>query len=301
MIKSLIYKLHKYSETPRHMNENTNPKYCVVINGGDTSSSSSSSSHPPPPQPTSITTIIPRNENSQRVFSKRFRVFIFREFLLRTYSVLLNGVSGGQGKKPPTVLDVAGGAGTLSWILYNVDNINSIIVDPKTPNHRRLVKSVEFLLDHPEECAVRSTEGVPTHQPLAKLIPSLVHTNCSSSSDGNGNERNKMMIFQPTSPSYMRIRVDSTLVDILRKVITDAAAQTSSITSEDDDGADNDSNNLLLWDEYWKKASIVVMKSNVVYKTSSNESSVNDNCQILHSRHALEVFQSLDLLVGFHP
>lgn len=211
--------------------------------------------------------------------------------------MLLNGVSGGQSKKPPTVLDVAGGAGTLSWILYNVNNINSIIVDPKTPNHRRLVKSVEFLLDHPEECAVRSTEGVPTHQPLAKLIPSLVRTNCGNS-DGNSSERNKMMIFQPTSPSYMRIRVNSTLVDILRKVITDAA-QTSSITSEDD-GADNDSNNLLLWDEYWKKASIVVMKSNVVYKTS-NESSVNDNCQILDSRHALEVFQSLDLLFGFHP
>lgn len=264
-----------------------NPKYCVVINNGDTSSSTSSST-PPPPPPT-MTTIIPRNENSQRVFSKRFRVFIFREFLLRTYS-LLDG-TGEQSKKTPTVFDVAGGSGTLSWILYNVDNIHSIIVDPTTPNHRRLVKSVEFLLDHPEECAMRSIEGVPTHQPLAKLIPSLVRNNCGRSSSKS--ECNKIS-FQPTSPSYMRIRVNSTLVNILRKVITDDPNK-SSVISEDEA---IDSNNLLLWDEYWKKASIV-MKS-YVNKTSS-ESFDNDNCQILHSRRALEVFQSLDLLVGFHP
>ena len=220
--------------------------------------------------------------------------------------MLLNGVSsGGQSKKPPTVLDVAGGAGTLSWILCNVNNINSIIVDPKTPNHRRLVKSVEFLLDHPEECALRSTEGVPTHQPLAKLIPSLVRTSCGSSDGNSSSERNKMMIFQPTSPSYMRIRVNSTLVDILRKVITDdAAQQTSSIKSEDDDGADNDYDNLLLWDEYWKKASIVIESNynwNMTNNAVSSSSDTDNNCQILDSRHALEVFQSLDLLVGFHP
>ena len=210
--------------------------------------------------------------------------------------------AAGRSEEPPTVLDVAGGAGALSWILRNVNDINSIIVDPRTPDHRRLVKSAEFLLDHPEECALRGTEGVPTHQPLAKLIPSLVRANRGGSSDGDGGgERDEMTIFRPTSPSYMRIRVDSTLVDILRKVIADDAQQTSSITSED--GADNDSDdNLLLWDEYWKKASMVVMKSNVVYdKTSNGSSSVNDNCQILHPRDALEVFRSLDILVGFHP
>ena len=89
----VLNKLHNYSRA--HDGMNTNPKYCVVINGGD-ASSSSSSSHPPPPQPTSIATIIPRNENSRRAFSKRFRVYIFRDFLLRTYPALLDGVGGGS-------------------------------------------------------------------------------------------------------------------------------------------------------------------------------------------------------------
>jgi hypothetical protein len=195
---------------------------------------------------------------------------------------------------------VAGGAGTLSWILTNVDNINSIIVDPKLPNHRRLVKSVEFLLDHPEECAVRAIEDVPTHQPLAKLIPSLVRNCVGSSIDGNSSDERNKIKFQPTSPSYMRIRVNSTLVNILRKVIINEhiinEQPTSSMTFED--GGANDTNNLLLWDEYWKKSSIVVNMTNTTVSSSDTDT---DNCQILDSRHALEVFQSLDLLVGFHP
>jgi hypothetical protein len=276
------------------MTDAPHQKYCVVINNDDTPSSSSSS-HPPPPHPSVIATIIPRNENSQRVFSKRFRVFIFREFLLRTYSTTLslNGVGGGQSKKTtPTILDVAGGAGTLSWILTNVDKLNSIIVDPKIPNHRRLVKSVGFLLDHPEECAARSIEDVPTHQPLAKLIPSLVRNCVGSSSDGNSSDERNKIKFQPTSPSYMRIRVNSALVNVLHKVIINDPM--SSMILED--GAAHDTNNLLLWDEYWKKASIVVNMTNTTASSSDT-----DHCQILDSRHALEVFQSLDLLVGFHP
>jgi hypothetical protein len=216
--------------------------------------------------------------------------------------LLDDGIGGGQSKKTtPTVLDVAGGAGTLSWILTNVDKLNSIIVDPKLPNHHRLVKSVEFLLDHPEECAVRAIEDVPTHQPLAKLIPSLVR-NCGSSIDGNSSDERNKIKFQPTSPSYMRIRVNLTLVNILRKVIINDP--TSSMTTED--GGDNDTDNLLLWDEYWKKSSIV-MESNNNWNMINTTVSVSDtdtdtdNCQILDSRHALEVFQSLDLLVGFHP
>ena len=74
-----------------------------------------------------------------------------------------------------------------------------------------------------------------------------------------------------------------------------------------EDGGANDTDHLLLWDEYWKKASIVVMESNNNWNmtnttvSSSSDTDTDNYCQILDSRHALEVFQSLDLLVGFHP
>jgi hypothetical protein len=124
---------------------------CILIEGDGKTA--------PPPRGA----MIPFNENSTRAMSKKIRVYVLRDFLFRNYSSTLTMAMG------PTVLDVAGGKGDLSWILRNIDGVNSIVADPRTPNHRRLLKSVEFLLNHPEEAVIRSVEGLPTHQPLAKL------------------------------------------------------------------------------------------------------------------------------------
>ncbi|KAL3815289.1 hypothetical protein ACHAXA_006791 [Cyclostephanos tholiformis] len=243
---------------------------CIVIDREKTSL-------PPPPPPSTVGATIPHNENSTRAYAKRFRVFAFREFLLRTYfrpSSLSS--SGGGNDGAAVVLDVAGGNGHLSWILRNADGINSIVVDPVRPKHDRLIKSMNFLIDHPDEAALRSVEGLPTHQPLARLMPSLIE-NCERRDD-----RGRPIM---TSPSYMRIRVDSKLVAMLRKVIVDGPS------SGGDDA-------LRSWDAYWYNESV---NSANVPEEDGKSFALSDDSQICDSRRALEVFRSVDLIVGFHP
>jgi hypothetical protein len=130
----------------------------------------------------------PRN----RAFSRKNRVFVFRQFLLDTY--------GGYGLLSPgaVVLDVAGGKGDLSWILLNADDLVSIVVDPRvTKNH--LLRSVEYLRSHPEEIQERAIPDRPTHQPLAALMTTLQHKD----------------LFQPR---HFRILVDADLVQAMRLV-----------------------------------------------------------------------------------
>lgn len=80
----------------------------------------------------------------------------------------------------PIVLDVAGGKGDLSWLLENVDGLESIVMDPwkADPNtmsrNERMVKSIEYLRTHPEEAKTRSVPCLPTFQPLAGLLPRLL-------------------------------------------------------------------------------------------------------------------------------
>mmetsp|Transcript_24793 Transcript_24793/g.44567 ORF Transcript_24793/g.44567 Transcript_24793/m.44567 type:complete len:336 (-) Transcript_24793:357-1364(-) len=220
---------------------------------------------------------IPFNENSIRASSKKHRVYALRDFLFRNYPSTLTSSC--------TVLDVAGGRGDLSWILRNVDGINSIIADPRIPNHRRLVKSVNFLINHPEEAEIRSVEGIPTHQPLAKLLPRLLanHGITTKSEISTGISGNDCLNI--TSPNFMRIHVDNTLIYALRKA------------------ADDD---LRVWDKYWEEEQRRI-ESNQIYhggtppKTAAGQMDNTENSHITNSRIALEIFQSLDLIVGFHP
>ena len=110
---------------------------CTIIEKGK-------ESVPPPPSQSNHT--IPFNENSTRAHSKKHRVYVFRDFLLDNFQSIMSG-----GDTDTLILDVAGGRGDLSWILYNIDGIDSIIADPRIPTHRSLVKSVNFLLNHPGE------------------------------------------------------------------------------------------------------------------------------------------------------
>eukprot|EP00584_Thalassiosira_punctigera_P009937 CAMPEP_0172536496 /NCGR_PEP_ID=MMETSP1067-20121228/8251_1 /TAXON_ID=265564 ORGANISM="Thalassiosira punctigera, Strain Tpunct2005C2" /NCGR_SAMPLE_ID=MMETSP1067 /ASSEMBLY_ACC=CAM_ASM_000444 /LENGTH=272 /DNA_ID=CAMNT_0013321583 /DNA_START=34 /DNA_END=852 /DNA_ORIENTATION=- len=216
------------------------------------------------------------NENSTRAHSKKHRVYVLRDFLLRNYPSL---------KPSCTVLDVAGGKGDLSWILRNVDDINSIIADPRLPNHRRLVKSVNFLLHHPEEAEIRSVEGLPTHQPLAKLLPRLLvnHETTSNTELSNKTCGDKLLSFP--SPKFMRIHVNNALIEGLRKI------------------ADDD---FRVWDGYWEDERREIESNKTYYggtvpKTATGQVDSAEDGHITNSRVALETFQSLDLIVGFHP
>lgn len=243
------------------------PKQCVFI---DQAGTGGASSIPPPP-------VIPSNTNSTRANSRRNRVFVYRDFLLSTFPQFLTASCS------KNVLDVAGGRGDLSWLLHNIDGINSIIADPRLPNHKSLIKSTMFLLDHPEEAAVRAVEGLPTHQPLATLLPRLMDR-C----DG-----------RLSSPLHLRMHVDNNLVETLRKVCNN----TQSKEEEED--------KIMIWNEYWQKEK-QREPNKTVYggtapqtKTQNNNqhgvSSSNRPQQIADARAALGIFKSLDYISGFHP
>ena len=103
------------------------------------------------------------SSKSTRAFSRRNRVYTFREFIKQQYPSL-EGI---------TVLDMAGGKGHLSWLLANLDGADAIVADPRVTDHRHLVKSIAWLRAHPTEAARRAVKGLPTHQPLAALLDKL--------------------------------------------------------------------------------------------------------------------------------
>ena len=131
---------------------------------------------------------------SIRAASRKNRVYILREFLVENYG-------GHLQEKGTIVLDVAGGKGDLSWLLLNVDGLNSVVADPRITKHNHLVKSIRFLRENPDEAKIRSIPGRPTYQPLAALIPKL---------DGKLN-------FQ--TPKHLRLLVDSYLVQAVKAVL----------------------------------------------------------------------------------
>ncbi len=250
-------------------NGNDYPR-CIVIEGDGKTTA----------LPSEIMTI-PCNDNSTRAMSKKIRVYFLRDFLLRNYSSSL--VVGSS------ILDVAGGKGDLSWILRNVDGINSIIADPRTPNHQRLQKSVDFLFDHPEEAMIRSVEGLPTHQPLAKLLlPCILDAKGQSETEhAVGKTRSKTNGYG-SSPNFMRIHVNNALVEMIRCMIN------------------NPLENLKSWDEFWETEKCEIESNKVHYGgTAPKPSLANDGVglgnQVTDARLALDAFHSLHMIVGFHP
>ena len=262
----------------------------------------------PPPLTSFPNSIVPihSNENSIRAYSRRNRVYVLRDFLFRTFlssastnayfpsATIKDVATRFHNRTPFTLLDVAGGRGDLSWILRNVDGIDSIIADPRIPDHRRLVKSVKFLLDHPEEAAFRSVEGLPTYQPLAKLLPRLID-NCgkSAASDGCSSRANQHSSVTLAFPRHLLLHVDDTLVATLRNVLSSCDRP----ESKDD---------LISWDDYWNVERCRIESNKSIYggtapKAGSRKADNTETNQIIDSRLALEAFQSINLIVGFHP
>jgi hypothetical protein len=149
------------------------------------------------------------SQSSTRASSRKHRVFVLREFLWDAYGGILSST-----RADGVILDVAGGKGDLSWLLRNVDDLASVVVDPRLPNNH-LVKSVEYLRAHPEEAHQRALPGLPTYQPLAKLIPKLKEKDTFA------------------KPRHLRILVNQELVDAVRGARRGLEQQ---------------------WDDFWAKA-----------------------------------------------
>ena len=131
---------------------------------------------------------------------------------------------------------------------------------------------MQFLLNYPEECKLRAEVNRPTHQPLARLLMQLQQ----SADDAKIH-----------APSYMRIYVDETLVDMLRSVISG--------------GEDH----LERWDKYWNGRRDSIEANRVHYggtapRDASSRSESRES-QIRDSRRALEALLGLDFVCGFHP
>ena len=93
--------------------------------------------------------------------ARRYRVFILRDFLLKTYGV--------EYLKEGPILDVAGGKGDNSWVLANVDGIDSVVADPRVMDATKWVKAANWLCDNPEVAAERASPQSVNYEPLAAL------------------------------------------------------------------------------------------------------------------------------------
>jgi hypothetical protein len=167
-------------------------------------------SSPPSQQPEPTTTLEPVNTipsiASVRAASRKTRVYVFREFVKKSYNLEPGSV----------VLDIAGGKGDLSWLLRNVDSVNSIVVDPRVTKAHHILRSIQYLREHPDQAKERAIPGLPTYHPLAELLPQL---------EG-------MTEFQ--KPRHFRLFVDTELVQAVK-------AYKENLDEEK-------------WSVYWKKA-----------------------------------------------
>lgn len=227
-----------------------------------------------------------QRDRSLRAYSKKHRVYVFREFLIETYGDYLRQEASASSSQP-VVLDVAGGKGDLSWLLHNVDDWKAVVVDPRRTVDR-IVRSVQFLRERPDECATRAVRHKHTYQPIAALMPQL---------QAKG--------YNMKSPTHLRLFVDRELVETLRSVLVllkkTQQNKNDEITIDVDD---KQSNHRALWRNYWEKA----MRRSEKYVTPTGKNDVvsleehsSTNNTINDAAEALKVILQTRLVLGFHP
>lgn len=59
-------------------------------------------------------------------------------------------------------MDVSGGKGDLSWLLVNVEQLDSIVTDPRLTKHNSQLRSIKYLRENPKEALIRSIPNRPT-------------------------------------------------------------------------------------------------------------------------------------------
>jgi len=202
--------------------------------------------------------------SSIRAASRKTRVYIFHEFVKKLYPNIPSG---------SVILDIAGGKGDLSWLLKNIDDWNSIVIDPrKTITSDHILRSIQYLKDHPQEAKQRSMIGLPTYQPLAKLLPQL---------EGKTTFH---------SPKHLRIFVNNEFVQAIQSY--------------------QQNSNEIEWNKYWNKAILHAKKGDdetqVPSSTSTSTTFNKDDESVMmisvqESNEILQLLLSTKLILGFHP
>mmetsp|Transcript_6810 Transcript_6810/g.9916 ORF Transcript_6810/g.9916 Transcript_6810/m.9916 type:complete len:356 (+) Transcript_6810:37-1104(+) len=238
-----------------------------------------------------------RQTCSSRAYSRRNSVFLFREFILSTYGEYLFSNKNGDNYcsatdvDQPIVLDMAGGKGNLSWLLENVDCIQSVIFDPRLSSHIHLEKSVHYLLQHPTEASQRSIPDQPTHQPLATLL--LQHSNVTTK----------------RRPKQVRIHVTDHLVQALHKEVATKKQQflrgDCSIERRDSSWSEYIYDALAFADATEKSNNMTLPKNNLecvdkMATVSLNSDAGAGEC-ISDPQVIFDIFNRAKLIVGFHP
>ena len=210
--------------------------------------------------------------SSTRASSRKARVYVFREWILEKYSSIL--------KPGDVILDCAGGKGDLSFLLANADGYRSVVLDPRITKNRHIVKSIQYLREHPEEAEKRAVQGLSTYQPLAALLPKF-----------EGRELSDMQ-----APQHMRILVDKDLVEAVRRYKKDG------IGSDERDK---------YWEKYWdqaqargKEATPLGYKEEEVEEGAccpTDPKKIKCDGPITMARDAIETILRAKLVVGFHP
>lgn len=207
-----------------------------------------------------------KQSSSSRGYSRKNRVYKFHSFLLETYSDLLSG--SGSSKDRTVVLDVAGGKGTLSWLLQNCDNVDSIVVDPRISKYESLMRSVEYLNAHPEVLDERSDEirRPEKYQPLAFL-----------KSEG------RLPVSEGfVTPPHLRLLVDKALV-----VAVENYLQTRDYKE---------------WQKYFTGALSNAKEANTLgHREIETRDSKYSSSPTTDAYQALRMILSTKLVVGFHP
>jgi hypothetical protein len=202
---------------------------------------------------------------SIRAASRKNRVYVFRDFLLQKYDLHEGDV----------VLDVAGGKGDLSWLLRNVDGIDSVVVDPRIVKNYHIVKSIRYLREHPEAVQERSVPNRPTYQPLAALLPKLDGTHVDAFD----------------SPRHLRMLVNEDLVTAIRCYLKNQQKDPNNFTK-----------NRSAWETYWETAIEKAKEAQPLgYREEVPEGESSPTTASGAASAALHTILSTKLVVGFHP
>jgi hypothetical protein len=248
--------------------------------------------------------------NSVRSKSRKNRVYIFREFVKQTYGDYLSAscsLSAVHANEQPIIdqcssdintngiiLDVAGGKGTLSWLLMNVDHWESVVVDPQcddyaTNCYQKLFESVSWLQRHPIEATMRTIPNSSTFQPLAALLPFFPP--CEESSPYDNKIKYPTIAISNVdhrfyNPRNCPIHLDQAFIDAVRNEMNtrmELQCLDSQVIAPS-----------LYWKEFWTEA--------MNRRTAQPEVNIASLCvEVWTAEEALAMILRTKLIVGFHP
>lgn len=188
---------------------------------------------------------------------QRERVYAFRNFVLKTFARdLLTGA----------VLDVAGGKGDLSWLLTNADGAKAVVVDPRTTDHTKILRTALWHLENNEkdEASLRELRGPQGPLRSLRLSPPF------------------------KVPEHLRIYLDAELV---AEVERESKHDPTSVPSES-------------WLQFWAQASARAEDTAPCghhQDPKLERHALPRASRIEDATAALRVLQSTRLILGFHP